>query len=506
MKNLAKICQATLVGVMLCSIVPLRADHNVDYSAEIIANEGGGSFAPYYIASNRHGILTQKTGALLRGALWHDWDASQRFSFGYGIDLIGGGSNSTDYLHWSDGGASYIPRHPSRAWIQQLYGEIKYRGVFLTAGMKERSSAMLNSRLSSGDLVESGNSRPIPEVRIGFIDFQNVPFTNGWLQIQGEIAYGKYMDNQWMREHYNYMDRHINQGALYTYKRCYFRTKPSMPLSATFGMQVGASYGGESVWYHDGEIVLRHTFSRGIKQVFKMFIPTDEGVDFYTGSTLGSWDVKFRYQLSDRYSVSAYFQKPFEDGSGIGFLNGFDGVWGIEFASSVSAPVRGAVVEYIDFTNQSGPLHWDPDDYPGVGITARGEGADDYYNNHQFNSYANYGMAIGTPFMVSPIYNTDGMMMFLYNRMRGFHAGLEGDITSEVSYRILGSYRKSWGNGSMPLITPVSSTSFMAEAEWTIPAVKGLSLKGQFAFDHGTLLGNNTGACVTMRYVGSFKL
>lgn len=509
MKNRFPIFRNILIVAMIISSVShinASHDHNIEYSAEAIVNAGGGRFAPYYISSNRHGILTQNADALVRGQLRHVLDTGSRFSYGYGIDLVGGWESSTDYLHFADGKPTEISRHPSRVWIQQLYGEIKYRGVFLTAGMKEHGSGMLNNSLSSGDLVESGNSRPIPEVRAGFIDFRNIPFTDGWLQIQGEISYGKYTDNKWMREHYNYMDYHLNQGALYTYKRCYFRTKPSMPLSVTFGMQVGATFGGQTVWYTDGIPTKQFRFSRGIRQFFKMLIPTEGGLDFYTGSTLGSWDVKFRYRISDRYTVNAYFQKPFEDGSGIGFLNGWDGIWGIEFASSSPAPIRGAVVEYIDFTNQSGPIHWDPDDYPGVGITARGEGADDYYNNHEYNPYANYGMAIGTPFMVSPIYNTDGFMMFLYNRMRGFHAGIEGNICREVSYRALGSYRKSWGNGAIPLIVPATSTSMLVEAEWKVQSVKGLSVKGQFAFDYGTLIGNNTGACVTIRYAGSFNL
>ncbi|MBD5225271.1 MAG: capsule assembly Wzi family protein [Bacteroidales bacterium] len=495
-----------LAAMFVLSVSRIHAEHEVDYTADAIVNAGGGSFAPYYISSNHHGIVTQKSDALIRGVLKHDWNLNRRFSYGYGIDLIGGWGSSTDYLQYTGDGATEIARHPSRAWIQQLYGEVKYRGVFLTAGLKEHGSALLNQSLSSGDLVESGNSRPIPEVRIGFIDFQNIPFTNGWLQIQGEISYGKYTDNKWMREHYNYLDYHLNQGALYTYKRCYFRTKPTMPLSVTFGMQVGASFGGQTVWYTAGVLTKQYRFSRGIRQFFKMLLPTDGGLDYYTGSTLGSWDVKFRYRISDRYTVNAYFQKPYEDGSGIGFLNGWDGIWGVEFVSSVNSPVRGVVLEYIDFTNQSGPMHWDPDDYPGVDITARGEGADDYYNNHEYNPYANYGMAIGTPFMVSPIYNTDGMMMFLYNRMRGFHVGIDGYISKELGYRVLGSYRKSWGNGSIPLIVPATSTSMLFEAEWKVPSVRGLSLKGQFAFDHGTLLGNNTGACITLRYAGSFNL
>lgn len=506
------VLRPALAAAAIAATAAMSAEVPVSYQAELTVNAGGGEFTPYYMTANKHGVLTQSKNALLRASAWKETERDKRFSYGFGIDLVGGWGSSVDYLHSNTvakGESNTVGtpgRAPSRFWIQQLYGEVKYRGVFLTAGLKQHGSALLNQRLSSGDLVESGNSRPIPEVRVGFIDFQDIPFTRGWLQIQGEVAYGKLTDNHWQREHYNYLGYHLNQGALYTYKRCYFRTNPQQPLSATFGMQLAGMFGGETKWYRNGVLIQQRKFSKGVKQFFKMFLPTESGTSFYTGSTLGSWDVMFRYRLPNDYDLKAYFQKPFEDGSGIGFLNGWDGVWGLELNTNSRGPVSGVVVEYLDFTNQSGPMHWDPDDTPGAGIKGRAEGADDYYNNHEFNSYAYYGMAIGTPFMVSPIYNTDGWPAFLYNRMRGFHVGVEGEIVPGVDYRVLGGCRRSWGTGYIPLIEPKSDTSVMAEVTWQPEKVKGLSLKVQAGLDHGKLMGDNAGGCLTVRYTCDFKL
>lgn len=489
------------------SILPATAeDFAVDYSAEAIGAAGSGEFSPYYIMSNRNGILTQSKDALLDLNISHKWDESKRFSFGFGAEAIGGYASSTDYLRYNPAISEMIPHseHPAYFWLQQLYGQVRYRGVFLTAGLKEYSSALVNASLSSGDLVESGNSRPIPQVRIGFNEFQNIPFTNGWVQIQGEISYGKMTDNAWTRNHYNYFDSHLNQGAMFTYKRCWFRSNPSKPFSALFGMQVGAFFGGTTQRYRNGILEQTKEFSGGLKQMFKMFIPTDGGLDYYSGSSLGSWDFKFRYRLRNGAELSAYLQKPWEDGSGIGFLNGFDGLWGVEYKAANPGIVSGAVFEYLDFTNQSGPFHWDPDDIPGTTVTTRAEGADDYYNNHEYNSYANYGMAIGSPFMVSPIYNTDGYPQFAANRVRGFHIGVEGLISSEVSYRLMGGYRRSWGNGRVPFISPKDDTSFMLEAVYTPTKLPAWSFKGAFALDHGSLLGNNTGALISVTYAGNF--
>lgn len=480
--------------------------YTIDWSAGIIGGAGSGDFAPYYIASNRHGIVTSPYNALARVAAWRPVDYSRRFSYGFGVGFIGGYSSSDTYMRWRDDGWHANKQHPQRVWVQQLYGEVKYRGVFLTAGLKEHTSALLDASLSSGDLVESGNARPIPEVRVGFTDFQDIPFTNGWVQIQGEIAYGKPTDDAWLRDHYNYYNHHIHQGALYTYKRCYFRTKPSQPLSLTIGMQTAAFFGGETQWFRYGRYDGSRHFAKNLKQFFKVFIPVDGGQAYYTGSSLGSWDVVLRYRLRNGMTLRGYMQKPWEDGSGIGCLNGFDGLWGVELKTGRHGILTGAVVEYLDFTNQSGPMHWDPDDNAGTNLWHRAEGSDDYYNNHEFNAYAHYGMSIGSPFMKSPLYNLGGSIEYLNNRVRGFHIGIEGELGSGLTYRLLGGYRKSYGSGYVPLVDPVSETSVMAEATYAVPRVKGLTVKGQLGLDHGKLYGDNFGGCVTVIYHGVLRL
>lgn len=495
-------------AVAAAAALPAMAVENIDYEAAAIMNVGSGDFAPYYIASNRHGVLTQASDALLDIKATRGLDLTQRFSYAYGAEFVTGYSGRTDYMRYNPESKSFYNHGegPAAIWLQQLYGEVKYRGVFLTVGMKERESALLNFDLSSGDIVESGNSRPIPEVRVGFVDFQDIPLTNGWVQIQGEIGYGKFADNDWMKGHYNYYDWHINLGALYHYKRCYFRTNPAQPVSVTVGMQNAGQFGGTSYVYSKGEEVKRYKGRTSVKDFFNMFIPRQQsGSRFYDGNSLGSWDIMVRYRLNNGAQLKAYLQKPWEDGSGIGWMNGFDGLWGVEYVSAESdAIVSGAVLEYIDFTNQSGPIHWSPGDSPGTTITSNATGADAYYNNFQYNSYMNYGMSIGTPFLPSPIYNRDGYMAYIDSRVRGFHAGITGRI-GNVGYRVLGGYRKGWGDGKQPTATSRHDTSVMVEGNYTVPSVPALKLKAQVGFDSGDMFGDNFGACVTVAYRGSFN-
>lgn len=479
-------------------------DTAVSLSADAFAVASTGDFAPYMIGSWNHGKTVSKNSALLEVKALKPMNLNKRFSWGAGADFVTGYSSKNDYARYNASTSSWgvNSQGPAAIWLQQLYGEIKYRGVFLTVGMKEHSSALLDSRLSSGNFVESGNARPIPEVRAGFVDFQNIPFTRGWVQIQGEISYGVMPDDNYMLDHFNDYSYHINTDALYSYKHCYFRTMPSQPFSVTVGMQVGGFFGGKSTVYRNGEIIDRKEFSKSAKTFFKMLLPTEgNGNDYYEGSSLGCWDFKARYRLQSGAEVSAYFQWPFEDGSGIGKLNGFDGVWGLELRLPSSSWLKAIVAEYVDFTNQSGPLHWSPDDRPGTTITSHATGFDNYYNNASYNSYANFGMAIGTPFLLSPVYNLDGYPGFACTRTRGFHLGGEGSVSTVVDWRLLVSYQHGLGGYDVPYYPARDCTSAMAEISYDADALlHGLAFNGKMAFDAGKLRGNNFGVMIGVGY------
>ena len=484
------------------------AKENIEYEATAIVNAGSGDFAPYYMASNRHGILTQPVGGLLDVKAIRPFTEGKTFTWGYGVEVVGNASTSTDYLRYDTDQKALQPHSVSASgvWLQQLYGELKLHGCLITAGLKAYDSFMLNQRLSSGDFVESGNSRPIPELRMGFVDFQNIPLTKGWVQIAGVFSYGKTTDNHWLTDHYNYFDYHLAQDVYYTYKRIHFRTKPSERFSVTIGGQCAGQFGGSTKWYSYGSLVREETRGHSLKDMFEMFFPKAGTESFVIGNHLGSWDLLARYRLRDNSEIKAYFEWPWEDGSGIGKMNGFDGIWGLEYKSARRAVINGAVIEYIDFTNQSGPIHWAPGDSPGTDLTSEATGGDDYYESMHYNGYTHYGMSIGTPFIPSTLYNLDGHLNCDNSRIRGFHVGVEGSITPALDYRVLFSHRKGFGTARTPIITPKEDTSAMVEANYNVEKVKGLAIRAQVAFDKGKIYGNNIGGLISVSYKGNLSL
>ena len=490
--------------------------HENVYTVGIHANAGNSKLAPYYISSNCGGVFTQQYSILAHAGLRHNINRNERFSWGAGISIWGGYASSAGYERYKGNGQFEVQQqHPARLWIEEAYAEAKYRSIFAVAGQKYKSSPIVNGELSSGDLVWSNNARPPVGLRAGFIDFQDIPFTRGWVQLHGEFGYFRQFDDKWLENHYNYFNHFITTGTWLHYKSLHFRTNPNQPVVFTIGAQAASQFAGTANYYKDGQVTSTVKMDADAKAFWRTFIAgsggNSAGDSFVEGNHLGTWDIALEYNIPYDGKLRAYTQWLWEDGSGIGKMNGFDGLWGLEYRSmGAHRLIDGVVIEYIDFTNQSGPIHWTPNDHEGTPITSHSSGADDYYNNYIYNGWQSRGMSIGSPFVKSPLYNQDGYMRYHDNVLRGFHAAIEGFFSHEWFYRLKGSYRKAWGTPIIPRAGSIDDFS-MALRVYYSPLwfksmmVDGLSINATVAFDRGKLYGNNWGAQLGISYSGSFN-
>ena len=149
----------------------------VEYEASLWANASTGDLAPYMIGSWRYGRINGSKGIRQDGRIEKRMSLDTRFSWGAGVEYIAGYGSAAPYDCYDESGDYWYTRHNRQAPLRlhQLYGEIKYRGVYLLAGMKERHSLIVDDALSSGDLTRSNNARPIPGVAAGFVDFRISP-------------------------------------------------------------------------------------------------------------------------------------------------------------------------------------------------------------------------------------------------------------------------------------------------------------------------------------------
>ena len=480
------------------------------YRLGIVLNASDSELAPYYISSNQGACITQKNSALAYASVHHAMNKTSRLSWGAGLTLVGGYTSSAGYERYVGNGQFEVQKqHPARVWLQEAFVESKYRSIFAVAGQSYKQSPIVNGALSSGDLVWSNNARPPVGLRAGFIGFQDIPFTKGWVQLTGEFGYFRQYDDKWLENHYNYYNHFITTGTWLHYKSMHFRTKPTQPFVFTFGAQSACQFGGTANYYEDGKVTHTVKMDADAKAFFRTFIAgsggNSAGDSFVEGNHLGTWDIALEYKLNQSEKLRAYTQWLWEDGSGIGKMNGFDGLWGLEYRTDhYNKLITGAVIEYIDFTNQSGPIHWTPNDRPGTPITSHSSGADDYYNNYIYNGYQSRGMSIGSPFVKSPLYNQDGYMRYRDNVLRGFHAAITGYLSDRWVYSLMGSYRKAWGTpiipraGSVDDFSMMLATGYEFHRDWHITA--------QVAMDRGSLYGNHFGACMGFYYTGDFRI
>ncbi|MDE6109652.1 MAG: capsule assembly Wzi family protein [Muribaculaceae bacterium] len=477
---------------------------SLSYEASFEAVPGTERFAPYMAGSWRNGLMNGRTGAVLDAAVHKELDKSRRFSWAAGIEIAGGYMSASNYEMYHAGDWTERSYRPAGLVLQQAFATVKYRQVYLTAGQKNPHSYFVNERVSSGDLARSNNARGLPGVEAGFLDFVDIPFTRGWVQIDGSISYNAFTDDKYRRSQFNYYNDILATGLLYTYKRAHFRTNPSKPFSVTAGMQTGGMFGGTTQWWDRGKNTRIQKNGASLRTFFDMFLPIEgNGDGYYKGASLGTIDLKLRYRLKNGAEIAAYVQNPWEDGSGLGKFNGFDGLWGVSYHAPGRAIITDAAIEWLDFTNESGPIAWQPADYPGCTQINATSGGDNYFNNDQYGAYANYGMAIGSPFVMAPVYNTDGTPFFAHNMCKGIHIAAAGAIGRDIDWRAMYSYQKAWGMGRLPSPRSYACNSAMIEGAWNASAVlPGLSLKAMLAFDTGSLRGDNFGVYIGIKYTG----
>ena len=472
-------------GILFLSIIPqiILAQFSLNYNVETNVVAGSGEYAPFCLMNNRHGQVSfRPNNGYLRAGIHKDIDTGKRFSYAFGVDLIGAYNN--DYP----------------VYLQQLYGDLKYRCLGLSVGAKEIGNLIQNDLLSSGSMMWSGNSRPIPQVSIGIPRFTDVPGTKGWMQIKGEISYGAFVDNK-------YQKNNKGDGMKYTqnvlFHRKYLLVKienKNKPFYGLVGIDMGAQFGGVE-WDGGGRKI---KFSSDLKSFMHIFIPMPGGSNTpeidqvnIEGNHLGSYLMEFGYKQPN-WKSRIYYEHYYEDHSGMAFKNKFDGLWGYEFSTQHRWPVAGFVFEVMNSTHQSGPFLWDKTDEIPIQVS----GGDSYYAHGCYNGWTHLGHTIGNPFIASPGYNTDGNLGFKSSRVRAFHAGINGYVVPGLQYRILAGHQRSWGTHYAIFTHIAHEFSTLIDLNYQPKKWKGWNFNLAGAFDKGTLFGDNWGIQIGIRKEG----
>lgn len=459
------------------------------YAIETGATSGWGTYAPMWLTANRQGLSSINTeSGYLRAGISHSKPLNKNFSFSAGLDL------ATAYNFTS----SFV--------IQQAYADLSYRWLNLNIGSKERLPIFKNPKLSSGGMVESNNARPIPQMRLEVPDYVTIPGTHNWLHLKGHVAYGRFSDDKW-QEDFTSTGNKYAKDVLYHSKSLYAKigNKEHFPIVFEGGMQMSAQFGGDQyiAGQKDPVIDMPTRFIDFMRVLVPMAgddtTPEGEQVNIY-GNHVGSWNFAVTAYL-DQWKLKAYYEHYFDDHSQMFFQYGRwkDGQIGLEVTFPKNRFINTLVYEGLGTKDQTGPMLYDA--FWGE-FEEQISAKDNYYNHYLYQGWQHWGMGIGNPLLPAPVYNKNGQITFVSNRVLAHHIGLSGSPTAALNYRILLSYARHWGTYDVPFNEIKKQFNSLVEVTCTPQCWKGWSFTLSAAMDRGNLLGNNSGGMLVIRKQG----
>lgn len=475
-------------------------------SAEMVVAMGSDGRLPYLLTQNRHGVLAP-VGSQLYLRMQADYHHHRgRFHYGGAVDLIGYASSGHDY-------------YGSHVYLQQGYAEVGYGRYFLEFGSHEDGGNFVDPSLSSGNMIWSGNSRPLPGLRFGTRDFVRMIVLAEAVEAKIDCQFSRMVDGSYNDRCYDAYTQANGplrasavDGAYLHRKSVFFRSNSRYPFFVTLGIEHAALYGGtirhrDGDWddaggldgqNHTAEVIYHQTGKWGNAML------GGTGRENDALNQMMAFDMRLDVR-SSKWALGIYKQHYVDDLNDKSFERFGDGLWGVELQFKRLDWLRHLVVEYIQTDSQG-------DNTQAMRKLANGEEpavedfASDFYQDQRFGGYAHYGMACGNSMLSSPIWNTDRYPGFHQNVMRGFQLGFEGQLSYELGYRVkvahIGSQGDPWsiaiGNlTGHPLAKP-TDTSLLVEGEYKFD--NGLCLSSRLAIDHGDLYGDNYGLFVSARY------
>jgi hypothetical protein len=469
------------------------------YLLETFGSLATGVHTPFWTVNQNWGTVPLNADNFyLRASVSHEQKLNEDWSFDAGVDMIG--AHSSVY---------------GNPWIQQLYGRLNWRIWRLDIGAREDYTSDMNRRLSSGDFVKSNNYRPIPEVKLSIPEYISVPYTKGNMYIKGDFAIGHYQDSRWKENTARPYNQDYTIQTLSHHKSIYFRfgdmvNKNRMQL--TLEMDHVSQWGGKLVRYRSGEYTVIHQ-PEGIDDFFRVSIAKEGSSSatasdqlYVAGSQWGAYLFKWDYKLTEKRQLSVYTNHFYDDGSGMVFENYLDGLFGLEYKTKDKSWLSGAVFEYIYTKQQTGSIHHNlaMDNDHRAKLMKKGNGNDNYYNNGDYVQGPSYfGRTMGSPLLLSPMYNTDGSLNFKSNRIIAFHLGLEGYIHPAFQYRLLLTAGQSWGRYYVPFKAIKKGFASHLELIYTPSRPDGFDIKLSVGCDKGEFFGGDTfGGSITLSKKG----
>lgn len=490
------------ISVILLPVVTTAQNllKNTTYQAGLSTYFTTGNELPFWLHSNQYGEVPFVGNVLqLMASVNHEYDSTyskqkklNKIAFGYGLRAIG-----------NVGRVNQI--RLTEAYIKGRHGPFE-----LYAGRRREIIGLVDSTLSSGSYIWSGNSLPIPKVQLSFPNY--TPITKeGLISIKGSFNHGWFGSSDSVRNYY------LHQKTFYVRWG-----KHNWHIKFYTGFNHQVQWGGRpATAFYDSKTQQTITkFPSGFSTYFKVVSglslnrnlnagTTKDGVPYNeafnrAGNHLGTIDIAMEYKSSIG-TFLLYRQNIYEDGS-LYYLNNItDGLQGISLRihglkGEKFLELKRINLEYLNTSNQGGFIG----SGGSTGNINQLRGQDNYFNNSLYkDGYTYKGYTIGSPFIMPFIYYQNSFSKeigktnpnyLLNNRIKSFNVASTINIKQNLDLLLRYTTTNNLGNYSAPVSFTQNSVFLQASLfrkNWITNLV--------FSFDQGGLLPMNYGTMISFQ-------
>ncbi|WP_018617654.1 capsule assembly Wzi family protein [Spirosoma luteum] len=451
------------------------------------------SQTPFWLRANQYGIIPLKNPALrLNAKVYSDYKVADSIGhkaivdWGYGLNVV------------TNIGAT------NQVVIPEMYVKGRLGAFEIYAGRRRELIGLVDTLLTSGSYIWSGNSLPFPKIQVSLPAFTSVPFTSGIVSIMGTFSHGWFENaNRLVKGSY------LHQSSFYGRLG-----KPSWRVKLYGGANHQVMWAGHSD-YLDPTVAANGQLPSGIKYFPAVVLgtqnpfPGDQTIQTISrfeenriGNHLGSIDLAVEVN-STHWNLFAYRQFVYDDGSLFYGTNLDDGLNGLRIRNNHQPGrpaffLRQITVEYLFTGSQGGDVFILED--------PQRRGRDDYFNNAQYlDGWTYFGRTVGTPFL-TPQQEVNPSLPPHYgianNRVSAFHVGLSALVCNKVDIMSRLSLSRNAGTYAVPYLRVPSQFSGLITASLPISLLGGTVLTGSLAVDSGGLLPNSVGGYISLRKTG----
>ena len=465
----------TIILLISASLQAQEPNDTISYSVNARINAGSGAYAPFLSTANQFDRYSFAPNSLsLWGTIHKEIKKARSLDYGFGVELDGN-----------------IAKNEKRFFPAELYAQGKIYFMNLNVGSKREVFGNQDAELSSGGMLWSQNSRPMPKISIETNGYIDVPYTKGYLAVKGGLSHGWFNDNIGI------------ENLLLHYKYAYIKVGGSFPVNINYGIQHVAQWGGVSSQYGSMPVTWDNYY-----RIFLGKSGSSTATQSDQINTLGNHIISQNLGIDLNLKsliVSLYWQNLTEDPP-VRFIsrtpNIGDGLWGLSVRLPTFKPFYAFVLEYMSTTAQSGPWH----DLDGVIYG----GADGYYYNGQIPGNWSYrGMTIGNPWLSSPKYNLDGSSSITNNLVKLYYFSGKGEFKS-INYKLTLAYSENFGfaspgTGSNPSYENFKKqVSYQLETSTPLRFLKNTQVSLAISGDKGAMYSNNLALILGISYKGLF--